>query len=61
MANVSRVVDGGLRSTLDEEIVIDIRPNGIVSCPWLTLESDKILSSIGKVPERFKGIGNYCG
>ena len=51
----------GLSSIGDEELIIDIRPDGIVSSPWLHREGDEILASIGNQPERFKGISNYCG
>lgn len=52
---------GGLRSMMDEEIIIDIHPDGRVSTPWLTTEGDEILKSVGSEPESFKGIANFCG
>ena len=55
------VEDNGIRSALDEEIIIDIRPDAVVSTPWLTTEGDEILKSVGREPERFKRISNYCG
>ena len=61
MAKKSETVNGGLSSIGDEELVIDIRPDGIVSTHWLTSESDEILKSVGKTPERFERISDYCG
>jgi hypothetical protein len=55
------VAANGLSSCQEEEVVIDIRPDGKVSCAWLTLEAKEILDSLGKEPERFKEISNYCG
>ena len=60
MAKLSKA-DNGVRSALDEEIVIEIHPNAIVSTPWLTCEADEILKSVGREPERFKSISNFCG
>ena len=51
----------GLSSIGDEELIIDIRPDGIVSSPWLHREGDEILKSIGKEPKEFERISNYCG
>jgi hypothetical protein len=51
----------GIRSALNEEIIIDIRADGVTSCTWLTLESQEILSSVGKEPEEFARISPYCG
>ena len=60
MARKSEIVNG-IRSALDEEIIIDIHPDAIVSTPWLTTEGKEILSSVGKEPERFARISDYCG
>ena len=61
MARKSEIVNGGLSSIRDEEMVITIRPNGIVSTPWLTTEGDEILKAVGRVPKEFERISNYCG
>ena len=61
MARKSEIVNGGLSSIGDEEMVIDIRPDGIVSTSWLTLEGDEILKSVGREPKEFERISNYCG
>jgi hypothetical protein len=61
MAKKSEIVNRGLSSINDEELIIDIRTDGIVSTPWLTCEGNEILKSVGKTPERFERISNYCG
>ena len=60
MARKSEIVNG-IRSALDEEIIIDIHPDAIVSTPWLTLEGDEILKSVGREPKEFERISNFCG
>ena len=54
MAKKSEGVNLGLSSVGDEELVIDIHPNGIVSTPWLTCEGDEILKSVGREPKEFE-------
>ena len=44
-----------------DEFTIDIRPDGIVSTPWLTCEGDEILKSVGREPKEFERISNFCG
>ena len=61
MAKKSEGVNLGLSSVGDEELVIDIHPNGIVSTSWLTLEGDEILKSVGREPKEFERISNFCG
>ena len=62
MARKSEIVKGGLRPLgKDDEMIIDIRPDGIVSTPWLNCEGNAILNSIGRVPKEFERISNYCG
>jgi len=61
MAKKSEAGNQGLSSIGNEEMVIDIRPDGIVSTHWLTTESNKILKSVGREPERFARISNFCG
>jgi hypothetical protein len=45
----------------EDEIVIDVRPDGKVSTPWLTQEGQEILSEIGKEPREFERISSFCG
>lgn len=49
----------GLRDA--NEVTIDIHPDGKVSTPWLTIEGERILKSVGKEPKEFEKISNYCG
>jgi hypothetical protein len=44
-----------------DECIIDIRPDGKVSTPWLSTEGHKILLSVGKEPEEHENISNFCG
>ena len=51
----------GIHAVGDEEMFLEIRPNGTVFTPWLFTETQEIMREIGPEVQELKGVADFCG